>query len=56
MKRELTALREQLVDKSKELEVGGTNFLWLSGLRFKKVSFLCGIEQDMSPVALATGV
>lgn len=31
MKKELTALREQLVNKSQELEVGGTNFLWQSG-------------------------
>lgn len=42
MKKELTALREQLVNKSQELEVGGTNFLWQSGLLLSKVSLLRG--------------
>lgn len=56
MKKELTALREQLVNKSQELEVGGTNFLWQSGPPLSKVSFLRGTENDKSPVALAPGV
>ncbi len=56
MKKELTALREQLVNKSQELKVGGTNFLWQSGPQSQKVSFLCGTEHDKSPVAIATGV
>lgn len=38
MKKELTALREQLVNKSQELQVGGTDFQWQSGLQSRKVS------------------
>lgn len=39
MKKELTALREQLVNKSQELKVGGTNFRWQSGPQSRKVFF-----------------
>lgn len=56
MKKELTALREQLVNKSQELKVGGTNFRWQSGPKSRKVPFLCGTEHDKSPVAIATGI
>lgn len=56
MKKELTALSEQLVNKSQELEVGGTNFPWQSGPPIAKVSFLCSGENDKSPVAVASGV
>lgn len=56
MKKELTALREQLVNKSQELEVGGTNFRWQYGPQSRKVFFLCDTEHDKSPVAIATGV
>lgn len=49
MKKELTALREQLVNKSQELEVGGTNFLWQSGLLLSKVSFLRGTTSPPWP-------
>lgn len=31
MKKELTALREQLVNNTQELKAGGTNVLWQSG-------------------------
>lgn len=56
MKKELTVLREQLVNKSQELKVGGTNFRQQSGSQSQKVSLLCGTEHDKSPVAIATGV
>lgn len=56
MKKELTVLREQLVNKTQELKVGGTNFLWQSGPQSRKVSFLCGTEQDKSSAVVATGV
>lgn len=49
MKKELTALREQLVNKSQELEVGGTNFLWQSGLLLSKVSLLRGTTSPPWP-------
>lgn len=48
IKKELTALREQLVNKSQELEVGGTNFLWQSGLLLSKVSLLRGTTSGLS--------
>jgi len=56
MKKELTALREQLVNTSQELKVGGTNFPWRSGPQSQEVSVLCGTEHDKSPVAIATGI
>ena len=39
MKKELTALREQLVNNSQELKVGGTNFLWQCGASESKSLF-----------------
>lgn len=56
MKNELTALREQLANKSQEFKVGGTNIQWQCGPQRRKVSFQCGTEHDMSPMALTTGV
>lgn len=56
MKKELTALREQLVNKSQELKVGGANFMWQCGPQIWKVSYLCGTKHDKSPVALAIGI
>lgn len=55
MKKELAALREQLVNKSQELQVGGTNFRWQLGLGVKKSLFCVALEHDKPPVALATG-
>lgn len=51
MKKELTALREQLVNKSQELKVGGTNFLWQLGLSVKK-SLFCVALNTTSPLWL----
>lgn len=56
IKEELSALREQLVNRSQELEVGGANTAWQSGAHNRKVSFLCSAEHDKSPVALAIGI
>ena len=57
MKKELTALHEQLVNKSQELKVGETDFLWQSRPQSRKVRFFqCGTEHDRYPVAVATGV
>jgi len=39
MKKELTTLREQLVSKSQELQVGRTNFLWQYGPQIQKSLF-----------------
>lgn len=55
MKKELTALRERLVNKSQELKVGGTNFPWQLGLSVKKISFLCGTEHDKPPCGFSHG-
>lgn len=55
MKKELTALREQLVNKDQELKVSGPNFQWQPGPPSQKVSSLRDTEHDQSAVAIATG-
>lgn len=52
MKKELTSLREQLVNKDQELKVDGVNFPWQCGSLSLQVSFLCFTNQCYSPVIL----
>lgn len=56
MKKELTALREQLVNNTQELKAGGTMFCGSLGLKSQEVYFLCDTEHDESPWATATGI
>lgn len=49
MKKELTALREQLVNNSQELKVGGAHFLWRSGPSESKKSLFCVARNTTSP-------
>lgn len=51
MKKELTALREQLVNNSQELKVGGTNLRGSLGLGVKK-SLFCVALNTTSPLWL----
>lgn len=52
MKKELTSLREQLVNKDHELKVDGVNFPWQRGSLRLQVSFLCFTNHYYSPVIL----
>lgn len=53
MKKELTALREQLVNKSLQLKVGGTNFMWKCE---PQMSFLRGAKHYKLHMALVVGI
>lgn len=48
MKKELTALREQLVNRSQGLKVGGTNFLSSVCLRGEKSLFCVALNTTIS--------
>lgn len=50
MKKELTSLREQLVNKDQELKVDGVNFQWQCRSLSLQVSFLCFTNHYYSPV------
>lgn len=52
MKKELTSLREQLVNKDQELKVDGVNFPWQHGSLSLQVSFLCFTNHYYTPVIL----
>lgn len=52
MKKELTSLHEQLVNKDQELKVDRVNFPWQHGSQSLQVSFLCFTNHYYSPVIL----